>query len=220
MTLSPRLLFLSFIGLGLITGLFVGSLGKAIAAPISKSTQQNTLFVLVDDLGAEHPALQGIWLAARSLDGDTINWVPIYPMPLTEANEEFAQPHAVFYLPDSDFDDPSALPPLRQQGAWWDEVFWLDKAALGVLESLIGQGQLTFSDPWVEPQSALFEQVQFLNGLCSATLAIGSDHALDQILALMPNHIRSSASPFELITRWDAWSQQGFTLGCRHPWAD
>lgn len=220
MTLSPRLLFLSFLGLGLVTGLFVGSLGEAIAAPPAKSTQQNTLFVLVDDLGATHPTLEAIWLAARSQGSETINWVPVYPVPLTDANEEFAQPHTAFYLPNSDFDDPGALPPLRQQGGWWDEVFWLDEAALGVLQALDSRTPQTISDPWVEPQRALYEQVQVLNALCQAAPTLAGNHALDQILALMSNHIRSSASPFELITRWDTWSQEGFPFGCSHPWAD
>jgi len=220
MALSPRVLFLGFLGLGLVTGLFVGSLGEAIAAPVAKSTQQNTLFVFVDDLGAEHPTLEGIWLAAQSQNSQTINWVPVYPVPLTEAGEEYAQPHSTFYLPDSDFDDPSALPPLRTQGAWWDETFWLDEAALGVLQSLSGQTAPDISDPWVEPQRSLYEQVQILNALCQSISATVNGAALDQILALMPNHFRSSVSPFELITRWDAWSQNGFPLGCSHPWAD
>lgn len=220
MAFSPRLLFLSFLGLGLVVGLFVGSLGEAIAAPAAKSGQQNTLFVLVDDLGAEHPSLEGIWLAARGQDSETINWMPVYPVPLTEADDEYAQPHAAFYLPDAGFDDPSALPPLRRQGAWWDEVFWLDEAALGILQSEAGLNPQALSDPWVEPQRALYEQVQMLNALCQSVPSSANTHALDQILALMPNHFRSSVSPFELITHWDVWSQQGFQLGCSHPWAD
>lgn len=220
MALSPRLLFLSFLGLGLVTGLFVGSLGRAIAAPVAKSGQENALFVLVNDLSAEHPALEGIWLAARSRGDHTVNWVPIYPIPLTDAGEEFAQPHAAFYLPSSDFDEPSSLPPLRSQGAWWSEVFWLDEAALGVLQLLTGQTPQGNSDAWAEPQRALFEQVQILNALCENVPQIITGQGLDQFLALIPNHVRSSTSPFELITRWDSWAQEGFPLSCSHPWAD
>src|SRR3990170_510677 len=98
MILSPRTLFLGFLGLGLVTGLFVGNLSEAIAAPSAKNIQQNTLIVLVDDLGSQNPALEGIWLAARSAGNDTFNWEPVYPVPLTEADEEFAKPHSAFYL--------------------------------------------------------------------------------------------------------------------------
>jgi hypothetical protein len=219
MTLSPRLLFLSFLGLGLITGLFVGSLGEAIAAPLAKNTQENTLIILVDDLNAEHPTLQGIWLAARSLGSDAINWVPVYPQPLQDNEDPLAQPHSAFYLPDPTFDDPSVLPPLRAQGAWWSEVIWLDEAALGVLRSATGRAATSITDPWVEPQQSLYEQVQILNDFCQAPSLFGLD-ALDQMLALIPQHLRSSISPFELITAWDSWSQGGYLLSCSHPWAD
>ena len=218
MILSPRTLFLGFLGLGLVTGLFVGNLSEAIAAPSAKNIQQNTLIVLVDNFGAESPALEGIWLAARAEGNDTFNWEPIYPVPLTNADEEYGKPHSAFYLPDANFDDPSALPPLRSQGIWWDEVFWIDEAALGALQTVSGQTSSGMTDVWVEPQAALYEQVKILSGICQTTF--NGSQILDQILALMTSHIRSSISPFELITRWDAWSQAGFPLSCSHPWAD
>jgi hypothetical protein len=218
MILSPRTLFLSFLGLGLVTGLFVGNLSETIATPSAKSFQQNTLIVLVDDLTSENPALEGIWLAARTEGNDTINWEPIYPVRLTEADEEYGKPHSAFYLPGADFDNPSALPPLRSKGIWWNDVFWIDEAALGALQTANGQTPSSLSDAWVEPQAALYEQVQILSAICQTTFS--GSQVLDQVLALTASHIRSSISPFELITRWDAWSQNGFSLSCNHPWAE
>ncbi len=217
MTLSPRTLFLCFLGLGLVTGLFVGNLSEAIAAPSAKNIQQNTLIVLVNDLQAENPALEGIWLAARTESNETLNWEPIYPVPLTDADEKYAQPHSALYLLDANF-DPNTLSPLRSQGIWWNDVFWVDKAALGALQTISGQASSSLTDAWIEPQAALYEQVQILSGICRT--AFSGSQVLDQILALMSGHIRSSVSPFELITRWDAWSQAGFPLSCSHPWAD
>ncbi|MEX2162358.1 MAG: hypothetical protein WD751_10660 [Anaerolineales bacterium] len=222
MAITPRLLFLSFLGLGLVTGLFLGSLGQAIAAPAGESGQHNYLFVLVDDLGAEHPTLEGIWLAARTEDSATWNWMPVYPVPLDETESVYAKPHAAFYLPSGNFDDVNALPPLRTQGAWWDEVFWIDEAALGVLQGLSGSSASLTSDTWIEPQRALYEQVQILNNVCNSAAAIAAagPGALDQLLALVPAHLDPSISPFELITRWDDWTQSGFALNCAHPWAN
>lgn len=218
MLLSPRTLFLCFLGLGLVTGLFVGNLSEAIAAPNAKNIQQNTLIVLVDNLTSESPALEGIWLAARAEGNDTINWEPIYPVRLTEADEEYGKPHSAFYLPGADFDDPNALPPLRSQGSWWNEVFWIDEAAIGALQTVNGQTPSAMSDAWVEPQAALYQQVQILTAICQTNFS--GSQVLNQILALTTSHIRSSVSPFELITRWDAWSQDGFPLHCNHPWAE
>lgn len=220
MIIAPRLLFLSFLGFGLIIGLFVGSLSEAIAAPPHESGQHNSLFVLVDDLSAEHPTLQGIWLAARSEGSGQINWMPIYPAPLDESVSEYSQPHVAFYLPSSDFEDVNALPPMRHEAAWWDDVFWMDNATLGLAQALSGAEPIVLADTWLEPQRALFEQVQILNAICQSADVAGSGQTLDQLLALMPNHLRSSLSPFELITHWDAWSQDGFSLSCTHPWAN
>lgn len=221
MTISPRLLFLSFLGLGLVTGLFLGTLGQALAAPAADPNQHNTLFVLVDDLNSSNPILEGIWLAARQEGSNEWNWMPIYPVPLDKADSEYAKPHSAFYLPTSEMPDSNALPPLRAQRVWWDEVFWLDQVALGLLQTISGAEPLAMTDTWLEPQAALFEQVQILNNLCKSGQATVSDAGtLDQLLALIPNHFRLSINPFDLITRWDSWSEDGFPLSCTHPWAD
>jgi len=221
MVISPRLLFLSFLGLGLVTGLFLGILGNALAAPTGDPNQQNILFVLVDDLNFEQPILEGIWLAARQVGSNEWNWMPIYPAPLDETDSQYAKPHGAFYLPTSEMRDVNTLPPLRARPVWWDEVFWLDEAALGFLQTASGHDPLAMADTSLEPQAALFEQVQIVDELCkSGQTVAGGAGALDQLLALLPSHFRQSISPFELITRWDAWSQAGFPLSCTHPWAD
>ncbi|MEX2144252.1 MAG: hypothetical protein WD740_06630 [Anaerolineales bacterium] len=222
MTISPRLLFLSFLGLGLVTGLFVGTLSQAMAAPSDVAGQHNTLFVLVDDLKSEHPILEGIWLAALPLGSIEWNWMPIYPVPLDESKSEYATPHSAFYLPSNSFSDPNLLPPLQAQRVWWDEVIWLDESALGLALSLSGYQSGLSGDTWLEPQRALLEQVRSLKKLCKGaqTGAATDAGSLDQLLAVMPDHLRTSLNPFELITRWDDWSKDEFALSCTHPWAD
>lgn len=221
MPLSPRLLFLSFLGLGLISGLFLGSLSQAIAAgPQEPEGQQNVLFVLVDDLSGEQPTLQGIWLAARGADSSEFNWMPIYPAPLQDAESEYAKPHLPVHVNGAQFIEVSALAPLRAEGAWWGEVFWVDRAALSALQNAAGGAPVAFTDAWSEPQAALFEQVQVLSTLCAHEFSAADKALLDQMLALMPQHVRSSVNPFELITSWDAWSSEGFNFSCTHPWAD
>jgi hypothetical protein len=220
MTIAPRLLFLCFLGLGLVTGLFVGSLSQAIAAGPEGDAQQNMLVVIVDDLANEHPTLQGIWLSARSADSAELSWMPIYPAPLENGESEYAKPHAAFYLPSGEFTEVANLPPLRAEGAWWDEVFLIDQAALSILHSATGAEAAAFTHTYAEPQRALFEQVQVLTAMCENAAALASQGGLDQMLALMPSHLRTSINPFELITRWDDWSLSGFALGCTHPWAN
>lgn len=217
---SPRLLFFGFLLAGLASGFFIGSLRSAMAAPLIKqpaaqTAQHNSLIVLVDDLKADQPSLRGIWLAARS--GAEIVWMPIYPQPL-HGGSNYAQPHSELRLASGQLGAVAQLAPLRAAGVWFDEVFLADQAALGALGAAAGASQAGLRATWAEPQAALQEQVEFIQALCTA--AWGDAAQLEAGLALMPAHLYSSTSPFDLITRWDTWAQVGFGLTCSHPWAD
>jgi len=220
--LTRPLLFVSFLALGAVSGFFLGSFGKAMAAPIRKGemAQHNVLVVLLDDLSMEHPGLKGIWLAAQSAGSAQINWMPIYPVPLLEDTSEYAQPHNQIFLSSKDLRDLTFLPPIRNQGIWWDEVFLLDEAALSAMATLAGNQPTALADTWLEPQRALQEQVQLIQNLCKSAPSWSSSSALDQSLALLPDRMRSSLSSFEMIAHWDSWSQAGFALSCTHPWAN
>jgi hypothetical protein len=217
--LPRRLLFLGFMLLGAASGFFVGSLSHAMAAPSNKgdSAQHNTLIVLVDNLQAEQPALEGIWLAARVEDAPQINWMPIYPLPLDNASP-YSQSHNELNLVSNKIEDLGSLTPIRDAGIWFDEVFILDEAALSAIGNLSGAAGGPQADAWVEPQGALQQQVELINSLCAFSWS--DPKSLDQTLALIPTHFRSSLSPFDLIARWDSWAQAGFALGCTHPWAN
>ena len=219
--LSRPLLFVSFLALGAVSGFFLGSFGKAMAAPIRKNemAQHNLLVVLVDDLGTQPSVLKGIWLAAQSAGSAQINWMPIYPVPLLEGTSEYAHPHSQIFLASKDLQDLTFLPPIRNQGLWWDEAFLLDEAGLSAMATLAGNQPIALADTWLEPQRTLQEQVQLIQNLCqSATWS--SSGALDQSLALLPDHMRSSLSSFEMIAHWDSWASAGFALSCTHPWAN
>lgn len=214
-----RLLFFGFLLLGAASGFFLGSLSHALAAPSSKGdlAQHNTLIVLVDDLETESPQLEGVWLAARVADIPQINWMPIYPQPLDDGSE-YSQPHAALNVTVSGLGDLALLNPIREQGIWFDEVFIFDAAAVSAISGISGSPISSLTDAWTEPQGALQQQVQLIQNLCA--FAWSGSTALDQVLSLMPHHLQSSLSPFELIARWDSWSQAGFALGCSHPWAN
>ena len=220
--LSRSLLFVSFLALGAVSGFFLGSFGKAMAAPIRKGemAQHNVLVVLVDDLGTQPSVLKGIWLAAQSAGSAQINWMPIYPVPILEGTSEYAQPHSQIFLASKDLQDLTFLPPIRNQGIWWDETSLLDETALSAMATLAGNQPTALADTWLEPQRALQEQVQLIQNLCKSATSWSSSSALDQSLALMPDHMRSSLSSFEMIAHWDSWSLAGFALSCTHPWAN
>lgn len=219
--LPHRWLFSGFLLIGLLSGFFIGNLSQASAATAeAHSVQQNSLIVLVDDLNGKYHNIQGIWLAARVEGSAEISWMPIYPALLDEAETLYSQPHSPLVLETLELDSFAYLAPLREQSAWWDEIFVLDETAIGMIHGLSGSAPLALADTWVEPQRALHEQVQIINSLCANPASLAAAGALDQFLALMPSHVQSSGSPFELITRWDGWAQAGFALSCTHPWAN
>lgn len=220
---SRRLLFFGFVLLGMASGFFLGSLGSALAAgaqvPASKqmaAAQQNSLIVIVDDLAAPQPALLGAWLAVRS-DGH-VSWMPLYPQPL-ESGSGYAQPSKPIRLAGSDLSALRALAPVSEASVWFDEAFLLDQTAAAAFSVLASgpQGGLAAAT-WEQPQAALQQQVQIIQALCAQSWAAVSN--LDAALALMPDHLRSSTTAFELITRWDGWASAGFGVSCSHPWAE
>ncbi|MGH2582704.1 MAG: hypothetical protein ACRDFQ_07395 [Anaerolineales bacterium] len=219
--LPRHLLFLSFLVLGGISGFFAGSLGKASASIGSqrKSAQENSLIVYVDDLSSEQYTIKGIWLAASQEGSAGVSWMPVYPSPLS-AKSDFSNPHSPLILETVHIEDLKYLAPLRHQSIWWNNIILVDNAAISVLQTLSGKSPTIFAKPWDEPQRALQEQVEFIQMMCGNSNAWGNQIALDQLLALIPAHFNTSLNPFEVITRWDTWSQTGFALNCAHPWAD
>ena len=218
-TISRRLLFFGFVLLGAASGFFIGSLSHALAAPNSKGdgVQHNTLIVLVDDLNAAQPSLEGVWLAAEVGGSDEISWMPIYPKPLNE-NSNYSQTHSAITLDSVDPANVGYMAPVREAGIWFDETFVIDGSGLAMISGLSGAQLTRLPNAWDEPQGALQQQISLLNSLCSFNWSDG--RALDQLLALIPSHLQTTLSLFDLIARWDQWSQVGFGMSCTHQWAE
>lgn len=220
---SRRQLFIGFLLLGAVCGFFIGGMGKALAAgpalpgKSAESVQHNTLIVLVDSLEAAQPALKGAWLAARNSGSMDLNWMPIYPQPL-EAAVPYSEPHAQILLASADISGLATAAPISAAGVWYDEIFLLDEAAVSAISTLAGSPLAGLAESWDQPQAAMQEQVQLIQAVCAASWA--SPAGLNAMLALMPGHVQSSLSPFDLITGWDAWAAAGSPLACSHPWAN
>lgn len=218
---SRRLLFLGFVLLGMASGFFVGSLRSAFAAEVRQpadkqatALQQNSLVVLVDDLANPQPVLLGAWLAVRN--GSQATWMPLYPQPISSGSG-YAQPGEPIRLASAELSSLSALAPVTAAGVHFDEVYMLDQVAAASISSLTAAPFEPVAT-WQQPQAALQAQVQLIQALCAQ--AWGAPAQLDAALSLMPDHLHSSVTAFELITRWDAWATDGYALSCQHPWAE
>lgn len=220
---SRRQLFFGFVLLGAVCGFFIGNLRHVFAAgpaPTDKRAevvQHNTLIVLVDSLDSAQPALKGAWLTARNGDEMDLSWMPLYPLPLA-AQAAYSEPHTAILLNSADVSALAGVAPINDAGVLFNEVFMLDEAAVSAVSALAGSPLAGLAESWDQPQAALQEQVQLIQSLCAISWT--SENGLDAALALIPSHLRSSLTPFELITNWDAWSAAGSPLACTHPWAN
>lgn len=216
-TLTRRTLFLAFVAVGVLSGLLVGSLGSAQAAEDrtpKTPAKQSSLIVVVDELSRPQPLLLAAWQVQRT-QGGTLEWTPLYPTPLDNGTG-YAQPHTEVRLTGTTSEAIGALAPVAQASVSFDEIFVVDRIAVNVISTLTG-APLTLGSTAERPQAALQEQVQLVQSLC---VAAWQTEQLDAWVALAPQHLQSSASVFELITRWDGWAQDGFGLHCSHPWAN
>lgn len=216
-SLTRRTLFMAFVGVGVLSGLLAGSLGSAQAAETGTAktpARQTSLVVVLDDLSASEPLLLAAWQVQRTPTG-SLEWRPLYPAPL-QSGADYAQPHTELRLTSTHSEAIAALGPLHAANVTFDEIFVLDQTALQTLSSLAAS-QVTLPATAAEPQAALQQQVQLVQAVCAA---VWQPEQLDTWVALMPDHLQSSVSMFELITRWDAWAQDGFGLQCSHPWAN
>ena len=218
-------LFRAFLLLGLLTGIFLGSLTVSAApssTPIPSNGQQNFLFAVVEDAQENSPLLT-LWLAATTLDSGEIYWMPIYPQPLNESNAAFADAHDPIWVPSQDLGFWQGLGLLREQGMWWDEIIVMDSFALTSLTQLL---QIENFDKaistWMEPQAALHQNVSLIQQVCAQSAQFNNPTALDQLLLLTaePAHLNSTLSSFEFISLWDKLASRQFDLSCNHPWAE
>lgn len=219
-------LFRAFLLLGLLTGIFLASLTVS-AAPISSPTQgngqQNFLFAIVENAQDENSPLLALWLAATTLDGGEISWMPIYPQPLNESNATFADAHDPVWVSPQNLDFWQSLSLLREQGMWWDEIIVLDSFALLRLTQLLEIENFDQAvSTWMEPQAALHQNVSLIQQVCAQSARFNNPTALDQLLLLTaePAHLRTTLSSFEFISLWDKLAARQFELSCNHPWAN
>jgi hypothetical protein len=211
-------------GVGLLCGAFVGGL-KASAAPAAHSesaSQQNYLLVLVEDAQSEESELLALWLVASTVGSGQVSWMPIYPEPFLDTSGEYAGTHEAVMVNTQDIASIGALAMVREQGPWWDGILVLDSSGLDIVASAVGAsiGSIN-SSTWQEPQSALREQVFFIQAVCDKHAELTAEGVLDQILLTLSEaaHLRSNLSLFEVIKAWDAFSTHT-QLHCNHPWAN
>jgi hypothetical protein len=211
-------LFKAFLLLGLMMGIFLGSL-TASASPSSESPnqQKNFLIALVENAEDETTPLLALWLAASHLESGEINWMPIYPKSLDESPSSTISNEPILLNPQ-DMQAIKNSPLLQEEAIWWDAVIVLDRFALTQIIQLLPNQDSNLA----AGQTTLYEQVIFIQQICEHSNQFNNPEALNKILSLnnQPAHLNSTLGSFEIIAYWDKLSNNQFELICKHPWAE
>ena len=212
-------LFKPFLLLGLLMGIFLGSLRvSASQSDEQPNHQENFLIALVENSEDETSPLLALWLAATSIESGEVSWMPIYPqVPEKDIEATFGAPDPVLINPQ-DMQSFKNISLLREEAIWWDEVIVLDSLALTQIMELMP----TQDNNLAISQKTLYEQVNMIRHICEESNQFDNPESLNQILAMMgqPARIKSTLTSFDIISYWDILSSKQFELTCSHPWAD
>jgi len=98
-----------------------------------------TLIVLVDDLGALNPVLEGVWLS-RSTDGGAGSlFFPIFPSQADDGAQRDLNLRGAFWLVESQALSDEFQTILRDRNLTWHYVLFLDQTALSEINLILSE---------------------------------------------------------------------------------
>ena len=155
--------------------------------------QMNLLLILVDELDATEPGLQGVWMLIHDPSGKKVHFMPIYP-----AESKFGQDvRQAVGLEKVNGLSPKLEQLLQKQGLWWDNYLVIDRKILSRLVQqtdgidlgngrLNGQqiiGLLPIADQ--DAQTAIGLQARIASGICQRIDSMLKDDSLEPVSELL-----------------------------------
>ncbi len=89
-----------------------------------------TLLILVDDLGALNPVLDGVWLSRSSDGGQGSLFFPIFPSQADDGDRRDTNLQGAFWLEESHQPSQQFQTILRDRNLSWHQIILLDRFAL------------------------------------------------------------------------------------------
>ncbi|OGO36664.1 MAG: hypothetical protein A2W35_20990 [Chloroflexi bacterium RBG_16_57_11] len=191
--------------------------------------QNNLLLILVDQVDATEPGLQGVWMLIHDSSGRKITFMPIYP-----AESKFGQDvrQAVGMEKVSGL-SPKLEQVLQKQGLWWDNYLVIDKEILSRLVQQadgidLGNGRLDGQQvigllpiAGQDAQTAIGLQARIARGICQRFDSVLKDEGPQPVSELligeaMNQPVNSSLSHADLLASWNRLMRTG-GLACEFP---
>jgi hypothetical protein len=98
-----------------------------------------TLIILVDDLGALNPVLDGVWLSRSSDGGRGSLFFPIFPSQAEDGDQRDLNLRGAFWLEESRQPSQQFQSILRDRNLVWHQVILLDRYALEETGLILGE---------------------------------------------------------------------------------
>lgn len=229
------IVFLLFLFLGIRTGEFIGgnrsslSRNEELLPTLDVPDQKLLLLILVEDLSAPEPGLEGVWLINFLADDRAVMIFPLLP---SQAKDGLDRDQALsdnFALDEDLHPAPRFFEILENRDVSWQGYLLLDRlVAAEVIDFLggldLGDGQRSGSEilnslrKWPDDRMfALYDQGKMLETACRA--AAGSDRELTlvDLQNAFPNHFFiGGLPPSSWEDTWGGMKDSG-EISCRIP---
>jgi hypothetical protein len=199
------------------------------AVASQSQNQQNILVIGADRIDVPDARLESLWLVIIPQEPAAITLMPLYPAPAFTGSAAYHNPHTPFWFNPQDSSSIAQLPPLANQGVWWDETVIVSEMGLVEIVNLLGGVDLGEGSidglkaltgtpaPWEAPQEALARQAALARGLCSQRMSDGSLEIIKRLITLPPAHMQTSLNKFDLITTGTHITSLAEEFDCEFP---
>jgi len=206
-----------------------------------KAPQRNILVVAVDEIGAERPRLEGVWLILYLPDLPHVTLMPVYPEVITDghtlivkADEELA---GEFDLTPDKVPSPAFFESVAAKNIWWNNYLLLEKSTLEKLVDSMGGMENTnhnshealaeysgsqavdmLTSTQVDPQAGLLSQAQFAQRMCRKnSQPLFSAGNLRFTYSLLKEHIITDLRPEQIVADLEGMLQRRGGISCEFP---
>jgi hypothetical protein len=173
-----------------------------------------TLVILVDDLMALNPSLQGVWLSRTTDEGRGALFFPIFPSQAEDGAQRDLNLRGAFWLEDAMTLSLEFQTILRDRNLSWHQALILDQSALAEINSIMGElspeyqrlnsvGLSSLSYTLENRLLSQSNQALFIRDLC-VQLPLSSHNELSQrVLEGFAGHLAfSGTTPINFIGSW------------------
>jgi hypothetical protein len=180
----------------------------------ARNGQRNFLIVMVDQLDARSPRLEGVWLLLYIPSTPPLTLLPLYPASLGGGPDQDRQMESSFRLTGDRLPDESFLDHLSSHDLWWSNIIVIDQIALaGAIELFggvdLGSGRVngiraiaSLPKAAQDPKGAVQAQAGMIKSLCQRPAQLPSAKDLLAAYQLFSDHLSLDFKVEAILEDW------------------